>query len=151
MAVEQLFAHFKDQRAAPNAVYDPGDPESYESYLLSLMDDSQDYEDSILAGSRSEAQLYYYGYEPAIEGGGPSDNLAGEDPNQTLGELLDRDKKTTVNRSTFVSTDVKDAVLLMMPALIRLFGASESPVFLVPRAEVDADMAEQATSYVNYV
>ena len=151
MAVEQLFAHFKDQRDAPNAVYDPNDPESYEAHLLSLMDDSQDYEDSILAASRSEAQLYYYGYEPAIEGGGPSDNMAGEDPNQTLGELLDRDKKTTVNRSTFVSTDVKDAVLLMLPSLIRLFGASESPVFLVPRSEADSEMADQATSYVNYV
>ena len=115
------------------------------------MDDSQDYEDSILAASRSEAQLYYYGYEPAIEGGGPSDDMAGEDPNQTLGELLNRDKKTTVNRSTFVSTDVKDAVMLMLPSLIRLFGASESPVFLVPRSEADSDMAEQATSYVNYV
>ena len=151
MAVEQLFAHFRDQKSQPNAIYDPSDPESYEAYLFSLMDDSQDYEDSILAGSRSEAQLYYNGYEPAIEGGGPSDNLAGEDPNQTLGELLNRDKKTTVNRSTFVSTDVKDAVLLMLPSLIRLFGASESPVFLVPRAEADSDMAEQATSYVNYV
>ena len=50
MAVEQLFAHFKDQKSQPNAVYDPDDPESYEAYLQSLMDDAEDYENSILAG-----------------------------------------------------------------------------------------------------
>ena len=75
----------------------------------------------------------------------------GEDPNQTLGELLNQDKKNRPNRSTFVSTDVKDAIMLMLPSLIRLFGASENPVNLVPRSPADSDMAEQATSYVNYV
>ena len=151
MAVEQLFAHFKDQRDAPNAVYDPGDPASYEAYLQSMMDNSEDYEDSILAAGRSEAQLYYYGYEPNIEGNDLQTAQQGEDPNQTLGELLDKDKKTTVNRSTYVSTDVKDAILLMLPSLIRLFAASENPISLVPRSEADSDMAEQATNYTNYV
>ena len=75
----------------------------------------------------------------------------GEDPNQTLGELLNQDKKNRPNRSTFVSTDVKDAIMLMLPSLVRLFGASENPVNLVPRSPADSDMAEQATSYVNYV
>ena len=150
MAVEQLFAHFKDQHAPATALYDPSDPESYEAYLQSMMDDSVDYEDSILAGDRSEAQLYYYGYEPSMDYTDVLGPQRGEDPNQTLGELLDQKDKTTVNRSTFVSTDVKDAVLLMLPSLIRLFGASESPVFLVPRSEPEADMAEQATNYVNY-
>ena len=75
----------------------------------------------------------------------------GEDPNQTLGELLNQDKKNRPNRSTFVSTDVKDAIMLMLPSLVRLFGASENPVNLVPRSPTDSDMAEQATSYVNYV
>ena len=41
--------------------------------------------------------------------------------------------------------------MLMLPSLVRLFGASENPVNLVPRSEADSDMAEQATSYVNYV
>ena len=151
MPVEQLFAHFKDQKSAPNALYDPSDPESYETYLLSLMDDSEDYEDSILAGDRSEAQLYYYGLEPSMDYTEPSGPYRGEDPNQTLGELLNQDQKNRPNRSTYVSTDVKDAIMLMMPGLIRLFGASENPVNLIPHSEADSDMAEQATNYVNYV
>jgi hypothetical protein len=151
MAVEQLFAHFKDQKSQPNATYDPNEPESYEAYLFSMMDDAGDYEYSILAGDRSEAQLYYYGYEPSIDYTDVAGPYIGEDPNQTLGELLDKDKKNRPNRSTYVSTDVKDAILLMLPGLIRLFGASEHPVNLIPRSEPDSDMAEQATNYVNYV
>ena len=61
------------------------------------------------------------------------------------------DNKEVANRSTYVSTDVRDAIMLMMPALIRLFGASESPVYLVPRSQDEVDQAEQATNYVNYV
>src|SRR4029077_10045593 len=57
----------------------------------------------------------------------------------------------SVNRSKFVSTDVRDAVMLMLPSLIRLFGASESPVELVPRTAAESDMASQATNYCNYV
>ena len=76
----------------------------------------------------------------------------GEDPNQTLGELLDQDKKNRPNRSTFVSTDVKDAIMLMLPSLIRLFGSQrESCQSGSARSSDDSDMAEQATSYVNYV
>jgi hypothetical protein len=40
--------------------------------------------------------------------------------------------------------------MLMLPSLIRLFGASESPVELVPRNAAESDMASQATAYVNY-
>lgn len=150
MPVEQLFAHFKDQKSQPNAIYDPSDPESYNQFLQSMMEDCYDYETAILAGDRSEAQLYYYGYEPSMDYTDVAGPYRGEDPNQTLGELLDKDKKNRPNRSTFVSTDVKDAILLMLPSLIRLFGASEHPVNLTPRAEADSDMAEQATEYVNY-
>lgn len=151
MAVERLFPHFKDSNAPATAVYDPGDPASYNAFLQSMMEDSQDYENAILAGDRSEAQLYYYGYEPSMDYTDVAGPYRGEDPNQTLGELLDQDKKNIPNRSTYVSTDVKDAILLMLPSLIRLFGASENPVDLVPRSEADAEMAQQATSYVNYV
>ena len=55
------------------------------------------------------------------------------------------------NRSTYVSTDVRDAIMLMMPGLIRLFAASENPVFLVPRSQDEVDQAQHATDYVNYV
>jgi hypothetical protein len=151
VAIERLFAHFKDQKSEPSATYDPGDPESYEAYLQSMFEDAADYESAILAGDRSEAALYYAGLEPSMDYTDVSGPYRGEDPNQTLGELLDQDKKNRPNRSTFVSTDVKDAIMLMLPSLVRLFGASENPINLVPRSPADSDMAEQATSYVNYV
>ena len=149
--MERLFASFKDEKRNPSAMYDPESPESYESYLQSMFEDSTDYETAILSGDRSEAALYYAGLEPSMDYTDVSGPYRGEDPNQTLGELLDQDKKNRPNRSTFVSTDVKDAIMLMLPSLVRLFGASENPVNLVPRSEADSDMAEQATSYVNYV
>ena len=151
MALERIFSHFKDQKSEPSATYDPNDPESYEAYLQSMFEDATDYETAILAGDRSEAALYYAGLEPSMDYTDVEGPYRGENPNQTLGELLDQDKKNRPNRSTFVSTDVKDAIMLMLPSLVRLFGASENPVNLVPRSEADSDMAEQATSYVNYV
>ena len=114
------------------------------------MSDCQDYEDAFLAVDRQQAQLYYYGAEPAMGPYNPGSPYIGEDPNATLGEILNKDNENQPNRSSFVSTDVRDAVMQMLPSLIRLFGASEAPVFLVPRTEDESDMAEQATDYVNY-
>ena len=94
-----------------------------------MMDDSQDYEDSILAGDRSEAVLYYDGFEPSLDYTDVSGPWRGEDPNQTLGELLDQKDKTIPNRSSFVSTDVKDAILLMMPSLNSLVRGERKPGF----------------------
>ena len=79
-----------------------------------------------------------------------SDTTIVEDPTATYEEILGYDKETA-NRSTYVSTDVRDAIMLMMPGLIRLFAASENPVFLVPRSPDEIDQAQQATDYVNYV
>jgi hypothetical protein len=89
--------------------------------------------------------------EPWIGPYNPGAPYIGEDPNATLGEILNKDNTNQPNRSTYVSTDVRDAVMMMLPSLIRLFGASESPVFLVPRSEPESDMAEQGTDYTNYV
>ena len=111
--------------------------------------DSKDYETAFLAVDREEAQLYYYGYA-AVGPYDPGSPYIGEDPNATLGEILNKDNKDQPNRSTYVSTDVRDAVMMMLPSLIRLFGASEAPCFLVPRTEAESDMAEQATDYTNY-
>jgi len=112
------------------------------------MTDAVDYENSILAVDRSASQAYYYGLSPTI--GAATAPYIGEDPNATLGEILDKDDQDVPNRSTYVSTDVRDAVMMMLPSLIRLFGASESPVYLVPRNQAEVNVAEQATDYVNY-
>jgi hypothetical protein len=46
---------------------------------------------------------------------------------------------------------VRDAVLTMLPSLVRIFAASENVISLVPRSPQDDAMAEQATTYINYV
>ena len=153
-AMERIFGGFKEDRGA-NATpgsYDPGDPDSYENYIQAMISDSVDYEGSILAGDRNTAQEYYYGMLPRL--GGTNDAQGNttlvQDPKATYEEILGYDQETA-NRSTYVSTDVRDAVMLMLPGLIRLFAASENPVFLVPRSQEEVDQAEQMTAYVNYV
>jgi hypothetical protein len=146
-----MFYHSKDPNPLSSAAYDPSDPDSYENYLRSLMSDSRDYENAFLQVDRNQAQLYYYGMEPWIGPYNPGSPYIGEDPNATLGEILNKDNTNQPNRSTYVSTDVRDAIMMMLPSLVRLFGASEAPVFLVPRSQEEVLQAEQATDYVNYV
>ena len=118
-----------------------------------MITDARDYEGSFLAGDRNKAQEYYYGLLPGLDSNGEikgSDTTIVEDPSATYAEILGYTKETA-NRSTYVSTDVRDAIMLMMPGLIRLFAASENPVFLVPRSQDEVEQAQQATDYVNYV
>ena len=152
MALEQLFASFKSDKGGGNSgSYDPNDADSYAQFIQSMITDSRDYEGSVLAKNRNEAQSYYYGYLPSLNADGSpyNDNLIIQDPNATYEKILGTDKESA-NRSTYVSTDVRDAIMLMLPALIRLFGASEAPVYLVPRSQQEVDQAQQATDYVNY-
>ena len=148
--MERLFASFKDS-STNTGVYDPDDPESYEHYIHSLITDAQDYESDTLAGDRDYAQKYYYGLLPSLSGDDNpySDTTIVQDANATYKEYSG-ETQDSVNRSRFVSTDVRDAVMLMLPSLIRLFGASESPVELVPRTAAESEQASQATNYVNY-
>ena len=143
--LERIFT-FKGDRS-PQSAYDPTDPESYEQFIQALISDAKDYEDSILAPKRDEAQRYYYGMLPDL---GRNDDAAVrvEDPNATYDEISGTVDKPS--KSTYVSTDVRDAVLMMLPSLVRIFAASENVIALVPRTPQDEAMAEQATNYVNY-
>jgi len=147
MAIERIFT-FKSGETPQT--YDPGDPNTYQQFIHALITDSRDYENSVLAPKRDEAQKYYYGMLPSLNVTGPwSDTLIIEDPNATFGEIMEPLDGPT--KSSFVSTDVRDAVLMMLPSLVRIFAASENVVQLVPRGPQDDGMAEQATNYVNYV
>ena len=152
MAIERLFT-FKDGSSpseTPNS-YDPGDPETYKQFIHALITDSRDYENSVLAPKRDEAQKYYYGMLPSLNPNGSpySDTLIVEDPQATYEEILGPGEGPT--KSSFVSTDVRDAILMMLPSLVRIFAASENVISLVPRTPQDEATAEQATAYVNYV
>jgi hypothetical protein len=151
MALERIFATFKEG-GPPADGYDPADPETYEHYIAALIRDSRDYEGSVLAPARDTAQKYYYGYLPSLnpDGSPYTDTQIIQQPDQTYEQILGHDQESS-NKSTYVSTDVRDAVMLIMPALIRLFDASENVVSLVPRTEADVAAAEQQTNYINYV
>ena len=147
--MERLFATFKGD--GPTGSYDPGDPESYDQFIQAMINDSRDYEMSVLAGVRDTAQKYYYGLLPTLDGGnGWSDREIVVQPSQTYEEIL-HPEADAPNKSSFVSTDVRDAVMLMMPSLIRLFDASEKVVALTPRTQADVDAAAQQTAYINYI
>lgn len=151
MPIERLFASFKGSDGTNSGVYDPEDPDSYAHYIKALIDDSRSYEGDVLAGDRDFAQKYYYGLLPSLDGDENqySDTTIVQDAGATY-EEVSKQASESVNRSKFVSTDVRDAVMMMLPSLIRLFGASESPVELVPRTAAESEMASQATNYVNY-
>jgi hypothetical protein len=150
--VERIFASFKDSGGGNTSSYDPFDPDSKDEYIQAMIKDSRDYEGSVLAGDRDYAQKYYYGLLPTLDGNDNnpwSDTTIIQDANATYNQV-ENQTQDEANRSKYVSTDVRDAVMMMLPSLIRLFGASESPIELVPRGAAESDMATQATSYVNY-
>lgn len=110
------------------------DQGSYEAKLIAMIEDAVDYEQSYLQGDREENQGYYYGNLPLPPG-------AGEDA----------DEDEAPNKSRFVSTDVRDTILTILPSLIRIFTSSEKVAEFAPNNEAQADMATQAYDYVNYV
>ena len=112
-----------------------GDQQEYHAKLVSMIDDAVDYERSYLQGVREEAAGYYAGELPALPG---------------TGEGIDEDEQP--NKSRFVSTDVRDTILTILPSLIRIFCASDEKIAnFVPTSEAQQEMADQAYEYVNHV
>ena len=54
-------------------------------------------------------------------------------------------------RSQVVSTDVADTIETILPNLLRIFTASHQVVKCEPVKVEDIKMAEQVTSYINYI
>ena len=97
--------------------------EDLQSVLKSEFDDAKDYIDAV-GRERSEATDYYLGNEPE----GSSDM-----------------------QSEFVSTDVRDTVLFMLPSVMRTFFGTKKAVEFVPTNPEDIPIAEQQTNYINYI
>lgn len=106
----------------------------YEQRVHELIQDSVDFEESYLALQREENQAYYNGLLPSLNG-------IGEDS-----------EEESPNRSTYVSTDVRDTILTVMPSLMRIFTNTDQKVAeFVPNSEEQQDLADQAYDYINYV
>jgi hypothetical protein len=120
-------------RGVPGSVED-----SYEAHIHAMMEDSVDYEESYLSGVRETNQKFYNGMLPGIEHDDGSETVLDED--------------LPINKSRFVSTDVRDTILTVLPSLVRIFANGDEKIAeFVPNTEDQADMAEEQYDYFNYV
>lgn len=110
---------------------DSNEVSDYEALVRTKIDDAVDYEMSYLQWGRLENLRYYYGELPLAPG---------ED-----------DDGNPVNKSTIVSTDVRDVIMSVLPTLVRIFMGSEFPVFYCANTKEDAEKAKNATRYAHYL
>ena len=87
------------------------------------MDDAKDFIDQI-DEDRADATDYYLGNAPTAQ---------------------------SSMQSEFVSTDVRDSVLFMLPSIMRTFFGTNKIVEFIPNGPEDIDLAKQQTDYINYV
>jgi len=95
-----------------------------QSTVRSYIEDAIQYIDDEISPQRAESLRYYRG--------------------QPFGDEV-------VGRSQVVSRDVRDAVMAVLPSMMRVFFGSSKAVEFVPRTAEDVGMAEQATDYVNHI
>ena len=93
------------------------------SIIKSEMDDAQDFSEE-LGQERSENTDYYLGEEPS---------------------------DTSELQSEYVSTDVREAVLHILPSIMRVFFGTKKVVDFIPKNKEDVALAEQQTNYINYI
>ena len=93
------------------------------SIIKSEMDDAQDFSEE-LGQERSENTDFYLGEEP---------------------------NDTSEMQSEYVSTDVREAVLHILPSIMRVFFGTKIVVDFIPKGKEDVALAEQQTSYINHI
>jgi hypothetical protein len=91
--------------------------------IKSEMDDASDFIHQV-GSDRAESTEYYLGNEP--EG-------------------------TSSLQSEFISTDVRESILFMLPSIMRTFFGTKKVVEFVPKGPEDIQLAEQQTDYINYI
>lgn len=106
-----------------NMVSEETDMEHLAGVIKSEMDDAKDFIHQVGA-ERAESTEYYLGEQPA---------------------------GTSSMQSEFVSTDVRDSVLFMLPSIMRTFFGTKKIVEFVPHGAEDIQVAEQQTNYINYI
>ena len=104
-------------------VQEATDMDNLVGVIKSEMDDAKDFIHQV-GSERAESTEYYLGNEP--EG-------------------------TSSLQSEFVSTDVRESVLFMLPSIMRTFFGTKKIVEFVPKGPEDIQLAEQQTDYINYL
>lgn len=101
----------------------PYNEEELQGVLKSEMDDAKDFIDQI-GEERADATDYYLGHSPEAQ---------------------------SSMQSEYVSTDVRDSVLFMLPSIMRTFFGTNKIVEFIPNGPEDEQLAKQQTEYINYV
>ena len=112
----------KDQDAK-DMVSQEANEEELQGILKSELDDARDYIEQV-GEDRAEATEYYLGEAPNGQ---------------------------SSMQSEYVSTDVRDSVLFMLPSIMRTFFGTNKIVEFVPRNAEDIPLATQQTDYINYI
>ena len=112
-----------DQAIEELQVEDSYNEEELQGVLKSEMDDAKDFIDQI-DQDRADATDYYLGNAPTSQ---------------------------SSMQSEFVSTDVRDSVLFMLPSIMRTFFGTNKIVEFIPHGPEDIQLAKQQTDYINYV
>ena len=99
------------------------DMENLVGTLKSEMDDAKDFIHQV-GYERAESTEYYLGNEP---------------------------ESTSSVQSEFISTDVRESVLFMLPSIMRTFFGTKKVVEFVPKGPEDIELAQQQTDYINYI
>lgn len=99
------------------------DTDELKSILQGELSDAIDYNDQ-LSLDRVDNTEYYLGESPA--------NVSDQ-------------------QSGFISTDVRDSILFMLPSIMRVFFGAKKIVEFVPKNADDVEMAEQQTDYINHI
>ena len=120
---ELLEGSEKEQELEEVEVEEEQDLEELIGVIKSEMDDAKDFISQV-GEERAESTDYYLGNEP---------------------------ESTSTLQSEFISTDVRDTVLFMLPSIMRTFFGTKKVVEFVPKGPEDIALAEQQTDYINYI
>jgi len=94
-----------------------------QAVVKSEMESAQDFIEQI-GQERDEATRYYLGKEPGA---------------------------TSELQSEYISTDVRDSILFMLPSIMRTFFGTKKVVEFVPHSAEDIPLANQQTAYINHI
>ena len=94
-----------------------------QAIVKSEMESAKDFIEQI-GQERDEATRYYLGKDPGA---------------------------TSELQSEYISTDVRDSVLFMLPSIMRTFFGTKKVVEFVPHSAEDIPLAEQQTAYINHI
>lgn len=120
---------------------DTSDPDTYEATVRALIQDAADYEESELSREREIRNKYYYAQEPA---------LATDSGAETYNSYDATPEGEVPNKSTIISTDVRDTIQAILPSLMRIFAGTEHAIDFQPTSEANDELAKQQTDYIRY-